>query len=75
VNSSKQSVTGFKVVTYQVKKGKETEHLKLVLQADVENIGAGTYGFGEVLKALWSHQASDMDVGFSVFMEADSDDQ
>lgn len=74
MEQNKQSVSGFKVITYQVKKGKDTEHLKLVLQADVENIGAGEYGFGEVLKALWSHQASDMDVGFSVFVKKEEEE-
>ena len=66
--TSKQSVTGFKVLNYQIKKEKETEKVKLVLEANVEDIKAGNFDFGEVLKALWAHQAGENDVGFSLFM-------
>jgi len=67
--TNKQAVTGFKVLTYQVKKAKDTEKLKLILEADVENIGSGDVDFGEILKALWSHQASETDIGFTVFVD------
>jgi precorrin-6B methylase 2 len=67
-NEKKQSITGFKVQTYQVKKGKDTEIIKVVLQADIENVGGGDVDVGDVLKALWSHQASDTDIGLSLFV-------
>lgn len=67
--STKQAVSGFKVRDYQVKKAKDTEKVKLILEADVENLGAGNFDFGEILKALWSHQASETDIGLSVFMD------
>lgn len=67
--TNKQSVTGFKVVTFQVKKAKDSERIKLVLEADVDNIGAGNYDMGDVLKALLSHQTGDTDVGLSVFVK------
>ena len=66
---SKQSVTGFKVLTFQVKKSKDTEKVKLVLEADVDDIGAGEYDMGDVLKALLSHQTGDEDVGLAVFVK------
>ncbi|KKM24974.1 hypothetical protein LCGC14_1599670 [marine sediment metagenome] len=65
---TKQSVAGFKVKEYQVKKGKDTEKVKLILEANVEDIKSGDVDFGEILKALWSHQASENDVGFSLFV-------
>ena len=67
--SSKQAVTGFKVLTFQVKRAKDTEKVKLVLEADVDTIGAGNYDMGDVLKALLSHQTGDLDVGLSVFVK------
>ena len=67
--SSKQSITGFKVLNFQVKKAKDTEKVKLVLEADVDNIGAGNNDMGDVLKALLHHQTGDVDVGLSVFIQ------
>ena len=66
--TTKQGVAGFKVKEYQVKKGKDTEKVKLILEANVEDIKSGEIDFGEILKALWSHQASETDVGFSLFI-------
>lgn len=65
----KQAVTGFKVITFQVKKTKDNEKVKLVLEADVDAIGAGTHDMGDVLKALLNHQVGDSDVGLSVFVK------
>lgn len=66
----KQAVGGFKVVQYKVKKAKDTEKLQLVLEASVEDLkAAGEFDFGDIMKALWSHQASETDVGFHVFMD------
>jgi hypothetical protein len=68
MEGTKQSVNGLRVINYMVKKAKEGEKLKIILEADVENVSAGSYGLGDVLKALWSHTAAETDVGFSVFM-------
>ena len=67
--STKQSVTGFKIVSFQVKKGKESETVKILLEADVDGIGCGAYDMGDVLKALLAHQTGDTDVGLSVFVD------
>lgn len=66
--TSKQAVTGFNIVTFQVKKAKDTEKVKLVLEADIDNIGAGSRDMGDVLKALQHHMTGDTEVGLSVFM-------
>ena len=65
---TKQGVSGFKVVSYQVKKVKDGEVVKLLLEASVDAIGAGEHDMGDVLKALLHHQTSDTDVGLSVFV-------
>ena len=67
--SKSQSVTGFKVLTFQVKKTKDSEKVKLVLEANVEDIGSGEFDMGDVLKALLNHQTGDSDVGLSVFIK------
>lgn len=69
MKTNKQAVTGFKVLTFQVKKAKDSEKVKLVLEADVDTIGAGEYDMGDVLKALLTHQTGDVDIGLSVFVE------
>lgn len=65
----KQSITGFKVVSYQVKRKKDSEKITLVLEADVDDIGAGEFDMGDVQGALLNHRASDTDVGISLFIE------
>ena len=70
--SEKQSVVGLKVSQYQIKKGKDTEKLRLILEADVGDISAGNFGFGDFLKALWVHQSANTDVGFTLFMSAEA---
>jgi hypothetical protein len=65
---SKQSVGGFKVCGYQVKKSKEGDKVKLVLEADVEEITSGTFDVGSVMKALLHHQSGDTEVGLSLLM-------
>lgn len=69
MDTSKQAVTGFKVLTFQVKKAKDSERVKIVLEADVDTVGAGEHDMGDVLKALLTHQTGDVDVGLSVFVE------
>ena len=70
MGTSKQAVTGFNVLTFQVKKAKDTEKVKLVLEADIDSIGAGNYDMGDVLKALQHHMTGDTEVGLSVFMQS-----
>lgn len=71
--TSKQAVTGFNVLTFQVKKAKDTEKVKLVLEADVDCIGSGNFDMGDVLKALQHHMTGDTEVGLSLFMQSDDD--
>jgi hypothetical protein len=69
--TAKQAVTGFKVVTFTVKKVKDGEVVKLLLEANVDSIGAGGHDMGDVLKALLHHQTGDTEVGLSVFVQND----
>lgn len=65
----KQGVTGFKVISFNVKKAKENEKVKVILEADADAIGVGPkYDMGDLLKAFLSHQTGDIDIGLSVFM-------
>lgn len=66
----KQAITGFKVVSYGVRRVKDCEKIKLVLEADVDDIGCGEYDMGDLQGALLHHRVSDTDVGFSLFMNA-----
>ncbi len=68
--ASKQSVTGFKVINFQSKTSKDTEKVRLVLEAEVDTMGAGTYDVGDILKALLHHQTGQIDVGLSVFVNS-----
>lgn len=67
--AKKQSVGGFKVLSYSVKKGKDTEKMRLVLEAEVDDISAGDLDMGKVLKALLDHQVGETAVGLSVFVD------
>lgn len=69
VEVKSQSVSGFKVKDYTVKKSKEGEMVKLVLEALVDEVGAGEYDMGDVLKALLHHQVSDTDVGLKLLVD------
>lgn len=69
MNSKVQSVTGFKVVNYVVRRVKDVEKLKIVIEAEVEDMLAGETDMGTVQKALLNHLTSDTDVGFSVLVE------
>lgn len=71
--TSKQAVTGFNILTFQVKKSKDTEKVKLVLEADIDCIGSGSFDIGDVLKALQHHMTGDTEVGLSLFMQSDED--
>lgn len=64
----KQAVTGFRVVSFHSKKTKDGDSVKVILEADVDNVGAGEHDLGDIFKALHIHQSSDTEVGLSVFM-------
>lgn len=65
----KQAVTGFKVVNYGSKRTKTTQKFRLVLEADVESVGTGSFDMGDFQKALLHHQDNETEVGVSVFMK------
>ena len=65
----KQSIGGFKVKCFNVKKGKETETFKLMLEAEVDAIKAGDCDMGKVMKALLDHQTGEVEVSLSVFIK------
>jgi len=67
--SRAQSVGGFKVVTYTMKKGKESEKLRLVLEAEVDEITSGQYDMGDVMKAFLDHATGESAVALRVFMD------
>lgn len=68
VETNKQSVGGFKVVNYSVKGKKDTEVVRLVLEADVDSIVAGECTMGDVQKAFLDHLTGDTEVGLSLFV-------
>ena len=70
--SEKQSVGGFKVLNYSMKKGKEDEKIRIVLEANVGEITAGERDMGAVMKALLDHATGETEVGLSVFMNKKS---
>lgn len=66
---TKQAVGGFKIVGYSVKKSKEGEKVRLVLEATVDEIACGEYNMGDVQGALLHHQVGDTEVGLSLFVD------
>jgi len=56
-------------VTFALKKTKDNEKVRLVLEANVDSIGAGDNNLGAVLKAFADHATGETDVGLSVFMD------
>lgn len=68
-NSKKQSIAGFKILNFSVKKAKDTEKLKLVLEAVVDEVSAADCDMGDVMKALLDHQVGEVDVGLSIFIK------
>jgi len=68
-NTLRQAVPGFKVVNVNVKKGKETEKLKLISEANIEDIGAGQFDVGDVINSLMNHMTAEQDLGISVFIK------
>ena len=66
----KQSVTGFKVIKYDVRRAKDSEKLRLILEADFDDISCGEFNMGDVQGALLVHRIGDTDIGLSVFMNS-----
>ena len=66
---SKQSVGGFKVCGFSVKKTKDGEKIKLILEAPVENLTAGEFDNGAIMNALNNHLSGDTDVGLNLFIK------
>ena len=67
--AKKQAVTGFKVVSYSSKRSKTGQKFKVVLEADVEEVGLGAFDMGDFQKALLHHQDGETAVGLNVFMK------
>ena len=65
---NKQAVGGFKLQNCVVKKGKESERLRIVLEVEVADLTAGEKDVGAVLQALMNHMTGDTEVGVTVFM-------
>jgi hypothetical protein len=64
----KQAITGFKIMKYDSRKARDTEKLRIILEAEVDEISCGNYKIGDVLGALQHHQSGETDVGLSVFI-------
>ena len=69
--TKKQSIGGFKVVSYGSKKTKTSQKFRVILEADVEEVGTGAYNMGDFQKALLIHQDSEMPIGLNVFIKED----
>lgn len=67
---SKQAVGGFSVANCTLRKTKDNEKVRLVLEANVDEIKAGDKNLGDVLKALADHMTGEVEVGLSVFMNS-----
>jgi uncharacterized protein YqeY len=65
----KQAVSGFKIAGFSIKKGKDDEKLKLILEASVADLGAGEFDVGDVMNSLTNHISGDTDVGLSIFIQ------
>lgn len=68
MTETKQAITGFKIMKYDSRKTKDTEKLRIILEAEVDSVSCGEYNIGDLLGALQHHQSGDTDVGLSVFV-------
>jgi len=68
-NTVKQAVNGFKVCGFSVKKTKDGEKIKLILEAAVEDLSAGEFDNGKIMNALNNHLSGDTDVGLTLFIK------
>lgn len=69
-----QSISGFKVLQFLSKKAKDSEKIKIVLEADTDDIGTGDITLGGFLTALQIMQAGDLDIGISVLYDKEEDE-
>ena len=67
----KQSIGGFKVISYGSKKTKTAQKFRVILEADVEEVMTGAYNMGDFQKALLIHQDSEVPVALNVFIKED----
>lgn len=71
--TKKQSVTGFKVLKYDVKKAKDTEKIRVILEAEVDDISCGSMDMGDVQKALLDHMVGEYEVGLAVLTNVEEE--
>ncbi len=71
----KQGIVGLKVMKFDSRKAKDTEKIRIVLEADFDDLGFGDKTLGDFLGALEHHKSSDTDVGFSLFIEDKADEE
>lgn len=71
----KQAITGFKIMKYDSRKARDTEKLRIILEAEVDEISCGNFKIGDVLGAFQYHQSGETDVGLSVFMNSSDDSE
>jgi hypothetical protein len=64
----KQAIVGFKIMKYDSRKARDTEKLRIILEAEVDSISCGDYNIGDLLGALQHHQSGETDIGLSVFI-------
>lgn len=69
ISKQKQSITGFKIKNYASKKTKTAQKFIIVLEAELEDIGAGEYDMGDFQKALLIHQDSEVAVSLGLFIK------
>ena len=69
----KQGITGFKVIKYDVRRAKDSEKLRLILEADFDDISCGNFNMGDMQGALLLHRVGDTDVGLNLFMKSDEE--
>lgn len=64
----KQSIIGLKVTKFDSRKTKDTEKIRIVIEADIDDLGFGSKTLGDFFGALEHHKSGDTDIGFSLFM-------
>ena len=64
----KQAITGFKIMKYDSRKAKDTEKIRIILEAEVDTITYGEFNIGDVLDAFQHHQSGETDIGLTVFI-------
>ena len=65
----KQGISGLKVHRQGIRSTKDGEKLVVVLEGMIEEVKAGEYDIGDIVKALLSHKMGETEVGFSLFVE------